>query len=152
MTRFAVAALSLVACGGPQSAPPSAAPAPVASESAPAPAATAAPAEKSAAKSSAKMRAKTSMKLDGAISTAAVVDGVNERSDALGACVPAIRATDTVVGSLNLRVTVSANGQATVAVESAMNDDAKKCVLDAFAGMKVSSGPGRAMVLLEIEE
>jgi hypothetical protein len=98
-----------------------------------------------------RMRAKTAMKLDGPIQTPAIVDAINERSAALGACIRAIRKTDAVVGSLNLQVTVTLQGT-TVELQSPLADEAKKCVLDALAELEVSSGPGRAMVLLEIEE
>jgi hypothetical protein len=98
------------------------------------------------------MRAFAVMKTDGDLSSEALSAAINARSAALGACVPAIRRTDKVVGSLNLQVTVTGPDATSLDLQSPMNDEAKKCVLGALAGLSVRGGTGRAMVLLNIDE
>lgn len=144
--RFAVCSLLLVSCGAQQQPAPVGTPVEIAS-AAPSASASAAPPQ-----TGPRMTAKTSMVMDGPISTPSILDAINARSAKLGACIPEIRKTDKVVGSLNLRVTVELQGAATVELQSPLSDDAKKCVLGALADLKVNGGPGHAMVLLEIEE
>jgi hypothetical protein len=146
--RSAIASVLLfVACGGSRApAAQAGTPVEIASASPSASASSAPP------KSGPRIYAKTSMAMDGPVSTPAIMKAVDERATALGACIPAIRKTDKVVGSLNLQVTVNLQAPATVELQSPLNDEAKKCVLDALADLKVGGGPGRAMVLLEIED
>lgn len=152
--------LFLVACGGSQVVPSTAAPAssstasataaPAPADAPPAPTVPAATSPSASAKP-ASMRAFAVMKTDGDVSTEAIAAAVDARGAALGACVPAIRSTDKVVGSLNLQVTVTGPNATTLELQSPVNDEAKKCILGALAGLSVRVGTGRAMVLLGIE-
>ncbi len=98
------------------------------------------------------MRALAVMKMEGDLSTDALAAAIDARGAALAACVADVRRTDRVVGSLNLQVTVAGPDVATLDLQSPVNEVAKKCVLGALMGLRVSPGTGRAMVLLSIEE
>jgi hypothetical protein len=157
--RIACFTLFLAACGGSQVAPSTAAPtasstAPTTATPAPSapPTTAAATAPTSAASKPASMRALAVMKLDGDVSSEALGAAVDARSAALGACVPAIRSTDKVVGSLNLKVTVTGPGAAKLELQSPVNDAAEKCLFAALSGLSVRVGTGHAMVLLNIGE
>ena len=54
--------------------------------------------------------------------------------------------------SLNLQVTIAEDGKVTPDLQSPVNPDAKKCILDAVKAWSVrGAGVGKAMVLLSIE-
>ena len=92
------------------------------------------------------------MKLEGNIAADRIVPAINTQLGALQPCVAVIRATDNVVGSLNLRVTIATDGKVTTELQSPVNDNAKRCLLDGASRWIVKdAGAGKAMLLLNLE-
>ncbi|MBI5534547.1 MAG: hypothetical protein HY898_17610 [Deltaproteobacteria bacterium] len=97
------------------------------------------------------LRATTAMPMEGKLDAPALVSAINQQVGSVASCAALIRRTDAVVGSLNLRVDVDSTGSVRVALESPVNDEAKRCLQDGFALWRVrDAGQGRAMVLLSI--
>jgi hypothetical protein len=97
------------------------------------------------------LRATTAMPMEGKLDAVALVAAINQQVGSVASCAALIRRTDNVVGSLNLRVDVDSTGSVRVAIESPVNDEAKRCLQDGFALWRVrNAGQGRAMVLLSI--
>ena len=95
----------------------------------------------------------TAMPTEGSLDAEALVSELNEQMGALGACVGLIRKTDEVVGSLNVQVTISANGEVTPDLQSPVNPDAERCLLEAMRAWRLPGlGEGKAMVLLSLGE
>lgn len=89
--------------------------------------------------------------MEGKLDAPALVSAINQQVGSVASCAALIRRTDAVVGSLNLRVDVDSTGSVRVALESPVNDEAKRCLQDGFALWRVrDAGQGRAMVLLSI--
>ena len=98
------------------------------------------------------LRATVAMKLEGDLAPDAVVQAINTQLTELKKCVAVIRATDGVVGSLNLQVTIAKDGKVVTELQSPVNDNAKRCVLDGARGWVVKgAGSGKAMLLLNLE-
>lgn len=94
-------------------------------------------------------RATTSMVMEGTIDRASLLQQLGPQLASLDSCVAKIRATDQVVGSLNVQVTIAATGAVAFDVQSDVNDDARSCLRAGLAGIHiVGAGTGRAMVLL----
>jgi hypothetical protein len=90
--------------------------------------------------------------MEGGVDAKTLVDSINTQSAGLAACVPLIRETDKVVGSLNVQVTIKADGAMSAELQSPVNPKAEKCLLDGMRGWKAAgTKAGRAMVLLTIE-
>lgn len=99
-----------------------------------------------------RMRAMASMRMEGNVETANVAAAIEARASALGACVPMIRKTDAVVGSLNVQITLRAPGDVQIELQSPLADDAKRCVLGALDGLAVQGSTGKMMLLLGIDD
>jgi hypothetical protein len=92
------------------------------------------------------------MRLEGNLAVNDVVRVINTQVAELQRCVATIRETDGVVGSLNLQVTIAEDGKVVTELQSPVNDDAKRCLLDGARGWVVpGAGSGKAMLLLNLE-
>jgi hypothetical protein len=92
------------------------------------------------------------MRLEGNLAADEIVRAINTQLADLQKCVAAIRATDGVVGSLNLEVMIAKDGKVVTELQSPVNDDAKRCLLDGARGWVVKgAGSGKAMLLLNLE-
>ena len=92
------------------------------------------------------------MQLEGNLTPGEIVRAINTQVTDLQRCVAVIRATDGVVGSLNLQVTIAKDGKVVTDLQSPVNDDAKRCLLDGVRGWVVrGAGSGKAMLLLNLE-
>jgi len=99
------------------------------------------------------LRATTSMVMDGSIEAVALVAQLNRQVGILDPCVSKIRATDDVVGSLNLEVAIVSDGEAGFEVQSDVNDEARACLHEGLESIQIRAvGTGRAMVLLELTD
>jgi hypothetical protein len=103
-----------------------------------------------ASDASAGFKVATAMPMDGDLDAGRVVSELNLQLGDLHGCVPVIRETDTVVGSLNVQIAVAADGAVTADLQSPVNDRAKACLLEGMKAWKIESGQGRSMVLLEL--
>ena len=91
------------------------------------------------------------MKLDGNVDDKALVTELS--SENLASCVPLIRKTDNVVGSLNVELMIRKDSSVSPALQSPVNKEAETCLLGAMRKWKVKkAGAGRAMVLLTIAQ
>lgn len=98
------------------------------------------------------LHATAAMKLEGDVDTDKIVPAINTQVAALQRCVAAIRATDKVVGSLNLEITVAEGGKVKTDLQSPVNPAAKTCLLDGVRAWSVKgAGAGKAMLLLNLE-
>lgn len=98
------------------------------------------------------LRASTAMAMDSNVVAEKLVAEVNRQIGPIGRCAEIIRKTDNVVGSLNLQVTISKDGHVTPSLQSPVNPEAEKCLLDGIRAWSIAgAGHGRAMVLLEIK-
>lgn len=89
---------------------------------------------------------------DGQIDMTELVIQLNAQLSVLDGCVTRIRATDDVVGSLNIEVTLSADGSANLDVQSNVNDDARQSLTEGLGAVQSrGSGIGRAMVPVEFD-
>jgi hypothetical protein len=93
------------------------------------------------------------MPMEGNLVGDKLASSINAQIAPMGRCVPLIRRTDNVVGSLNLSIKIDAAGKVTPDLQSPANPEATKCILDGARGWSLPGiGAGRAMVLLAIEE
>jgi hypothetical protein len=93
------------------------------------------------------------MPTEGKLDASALLGKVNEQIQPLSRCVPLIRNTDNVVGSLNLHVRIADDGSVKVDLQSPVNKQAERCLVDGMSGWKLTGmGRGRAMVLLMLDD
>ena len=93
------------------------------------------------------------MPMSGSLDDDVLITVINGQLGPLDRCVALIRKTNKVVGSLNLRVTVTADGNSTTELQSPLDDEAKRCVLDGIRDWRIrGAGHGDAMVLLELTD
>jgi hypothetical protein len=112
-----------------------------------------APAPRAPSAAGGSMRATTAMKLDGSVDEKRLVRELEGQMKGLGACVPLIRKTDEVVGSLNLEVSIGQGKSPQISLRSPMNPEAERCVTEAAGAWRLDDvGRGRAMVLLVLGE
>jgi Lon protease-like protein len=98
------------------------------------------------------LHAAGALKLEGDVAAVELARAINTQVAELQRCVPIIRATDGVVGSLNLQVLIAKDGKVATELQSPINDDAKRCLLDGARGWVVrGAGAGKAMLLLNLE-
>jgi hypothetical protein len=91
------------------------------------------------------------MKTSGSIAERTLVSTVNDHMDVLDGCLPLIRKTDDVVGSLNVELTISTTGAVTADLQSPVNPAAKTCLLEGMRRWKLPAvGDGKAMLLLAL--
>lgn len=97
------------------------------------------------------LRAMNAMQMDGTIDTETLIHEINRRAPMMDACAVLIRETDQAVGSLNVKVTVTATGT-NVDLQSPVNPRAEICLRETMQSWSLQeAGTGRAMVLLAID-
>jgi len=97
------------------------------------------------------MKVTAAMKIDGALDDKALVPELDAQIVGVAKCAAIVRKSDTVVGSLNLQITVAKDGTVTPDLQSPVNKEAKSCILAAVRKWRVKkAGAGRAMVLLSV--
>jgi len=97
------------------------------------------------------VRATTAMPFEGDLDKDALIAEINRQLGPLDACVPLIRRTDSGVGSLNVRLSVSPSGSLGPKLESPLNPEAERCLIAGLERIRVTkAGKGRAMLLLSL--
>jgi hypothetical protein len=90
------------------------------------------------------------MKSEGNVDGKQIIVAANDDAVGLQQCAVPLVSNAPGTGSVNLEITVTANGTVTGDLQSPAHADAKKCILDLVKTWKVS-GSGKAMVLLSVE-
>jgi hypothetical protein len=99
------------------------------------------------------VRATTAMPFEGDLDKDALVAEINRQLGPLDACVALIRRTDSAVGSLNVRISVSPSGALGPKLESPVNPEAERCLVAGLERIRVTkAGKGRAMLLLTLQD
>lgn len=97
------------------------------------------------------VRATTAMPFEGDLDKDMLVAEINRQLGPLDACVPLVRRTDSGVGSLNVRLSVSPSGALGPKLESPLNPEAERCLLAGLERIRITkAGKGRAMLLLSL--
>lgn len=99
------------------------------------------------------LSASVAMTQEGTVDPPRLVAEVNRQRGRLQSCGPLVRKTDPVVGSLNLSLEVLSTGRVKPDLQSPVNPEALRCLLDAAGAWVIrGAGTGRAMLLLVLDD
>lgn len=96
------------------------------------------------------LKATAARKKEGTLDATEIVAAANADATGLQQCAVPLVSNHPGTGSVNLEITVTANGGVTGDLQSPAHPDAKKCILDLVRTWKVP-GSGKAMVLLSVQ-